>query len=534
MNWFNNDSFENLLREKTDEFSLYPSRRVWSSLYNNLHPGSRWPSRAVSMALLSLLLILGHLNSNHPSSKSRINQAQAHSAVYNTSAKPMQSNTGTVSAIVRANYSASLVNNVAGNSATRGFTSTYIPTKTATNSTSLLANHQPLNHRISLHPVVIQNAIRKQQAQSQQQVNIVQAERADAGSTTINRSNAQASSTTLEELDLANDGANLATATDIDYEISDNKNQAMDADLDLRLLTNESELAKSSVAENRSETFRRWRNQWSSRFPKEADLSYMDQAVERHRKRQAFRQKLSWTVWGTPSLVYRSLTYAPLAVAPVASTLVAPEPLNPEIDRSVQQQASWGFEAGAGFKFEFARRLRVSAGIQANYTRYNIEAYQNPHPVATTLTMNDFRTGTHYEVLRTTKYTNGYGMDQTTLHNQTLQASLPIGLEYRLIGKQRFQWYVGTGIQPTFLVNGKAYLISSDRRNYIEESGMIRRWNVNASFETYISYTGSNGLIWQVGPQFRRQLFSTNVRQYAVEELLNSYGIKIGVSKPLR
>jgi hypothetical protein len=93
---------------------------------------------------------------------------------------------------------------------------------------------------------------------------------------------------------------------------------------------------------------------------------------------------------------------------------------------------------------------------------------------------------------------------------------------------------VGTGIQPTLLVNGKAYLISSDRRNYIEESGMLRRWNVNASFETYVSYTGKNGLIWQVGPQFRRQLFSTNVRQYAVEELLNSYGIKVGISKPLR
>ena len=511
MNRFNDDSFERLLREKTDEFRLYPNRRVWSSLYNNLHPGSRWPSRAVSIGLLSLLFVLGHLNSNHHRITARTHQVAAEQKLLRSIQAERTTNARIFTTAITTEQEADAVK---------------VSVKAKPTSHPL---YQPSNS-LNLNPIALRNAIRKQQAKAAVNVKRGETDWAEVNSSSVPKSVVDVVASTANVLERNID----AEATELNF--TESASELAVAKESSNSISRNSELStiKSTVTENESATYRRWRNQWSSLYPKESDLSYMDQVAERQRRKRAFRQNLSWTIWGTPSLVYRSLNYAPLPVTPVASAVVTPEPLNPEIDRSVQQQASWGFEAGAGFKFEFARRLRVSAGLQANYTRYNIEAFQNPHPVATTLTMNNYRTGTHYEVLRTTKYTNGYGMDQTTLHNQTLQASLPIGLEYRLIGKQRLQWYVGTGIQPTLLVNGKAYLISSDRRNYIEESGMLRRWNINASVETYVSYTGRNGLIWQIGPQFRRQLFSTNVRQYAVEELLNSYGIKIGVSKPLR
>jgi hypothetical protein len=552
MNRFNNDSFERMLREKTDEFRLYPSRKVWSSLYNNLHPGSRWPSRAVSIGLLSLLLVLGHLNSKHQIGEhlqqTKIDDLASHSR--SEAIAFIQPNEPVGSRPSQTEREDTI-------SKSQLFQH-FIPASSAP-ATGLYSID-----KISLMPVALQNAIREQRNRVARRIKL----QPGAGISVADRGGDAAvttpvhvaiTTTTQHPVFAASSAMEAGRNTVVMPEqistrpsdvqgITPNNTAELGLDSPSAQQTNsvENELPSTSapnsvlesaakiVREHDQKTYSRWRQNWSSRFPTEPDLSYMDQVAERQRKRQAFLQKLSWTVWGTPSLVYRSLTYAPLPTTPVASTAVAPEPLNPEIDRSVQQQASWGFEVGGGFKLEFARRLRVSAGIQANYTRYNIQAYQNAHPVATTLTMNNFRTGTQYEVLRTTKFTNGYGMDEITLHNQTLQASLPIGLEYRIIGKQRIQWYVGTGIQPTLLVNGKAYLISSDRRNYIEESGMLRRWNVNASFETYVSYTGKNGLIWQVGPQFRRQLFSTNVRQYAVEELLNSYGIKVGISKPLR
>ncbi|MES2430640.1 MAG: hypothetical protein V4556_06850 [Bacteroidota bacterium] len=56
------DNFERMLREKADEFKMYPSARVWHSIYNNIHPGRRWPSMTMSVVLVALLLLVGYTN----------------------------------------------------------------------------------------------------------------------------------------------------------------------------------------------------------------------------------------------------------------------------------------------------------------------------------------------------------------------------------------------------------------------------------------------------------------------------------------
>ena len=61
---FYNDNIEHLLKEKSDEFRMYPSKRVWHSIYNDLHPGRKWPSIAVGMLLIIALLLIGYLNTN--------------------------------------------------------------------------------------------------------------------------------------------------------------------------------------------------------------------------------------------------------------------------------------------------------------------------------------------------------------------------------------------------------------------------------------------------------------------------------------
>ena len=98
------------------------------------------------------------------------------------------------------------------------------------------------------------------------------------------------------------------------------------------------------------------------------------------------------------------------------------------------------------------------------------------------------------------------------------------------MGNEKIQWNIGATIQPTFIAGGNNYLISSDKRNYVKEPSLLNKWNLNAGLETFITLK-SNGLTWQVGPQFRTQLFSTNSKQYIVEERLLNYGIKLGVSK---
>ena len=63
------DNFELLLRERSDEFKMYPTKRIWHSIYNNIHPGRKWPSIAMSITLIAILLLFGYLNTNNKTLK---------------------------------------------------------------------------------------------------------------------------------------------------------------------------------------------------------------------------------------------------------------------------------------------------------------------------------------------------------------------------------------------------------------------------------------------------------------------------------
>ena len=61
------DNFELLLKERSDEFKMYPTKRIWHSIYNNIHPGRKWPSIAMSITLIAILLysLISQLNCNN-------------------------------------------------------------------------------------------------------------------------------------------------------------------------------------------------------------------------------------------------------------------------------------------------------------------------------------------------------------------------------------------------------------------------------------------------------------------------------------
>src|SRR5205085_8512697 len=65
---FHTDDFERLLREKSNEFRMYPSKRIWHSVYNNIHPGRKWPSVAMSILLITALFLVGYLNTKNTNS----------------------------------------------------------------------------------------------------------------------------------------------------------------------------------------------------------------------------------------------------------------------------------------------------------------------------------------------------------------------------------------------------------------------------------------------------------------------------------
>jgi hypothetical protein len=62
---YNDNSFEKWLKHHTDDFVLYPKKKVWYSIYNNIHPARKWPSIGTSIILLACLFWLGATNTGN-------------------------------------------------------------------------------------------------------------------------------------------------------------------------------------------------------------------------------------------------------------------------------------------------------------------------------------------------------------------------------------------------------------------------------------------------------------------------------------
>lgn len=71
---FDMTNFEQSLKDHADQFFIVPSRRIWTGLYNNLHPGSKWPSFAMGLVFILTLVSIGHLNSPESRNARQITQ----------------------------------------------------------------------------------------------------------------------------------------------------------------------------------------------------------------------------------------------------------------------------------------------------------------------------------------------------------------------------------------------------------------------------------------------------------------------------
>jgi hypothetical protein len=122
---------------------------------------------------------------------------------------------------------------------------------------------------------------------------------------------------------------------------------------------------------------------------------------------------------------------------------------------------------------------------------------------------------------------------QATLYNDYFQIAAPIGFELRVLGNERLQFNIGASLQPTYLLNTNAYVVTSDYTSYTKEPSVFRRWNLSGGVEAFLSYQ-TGPIRWQFGPEFRYQLFSSyNSGPYPISENLRGYGLKIGITKPL-
>jgi hypothetical protein len=520
---FDIEDFEQLLKERSDEFKMYPTKRVWYSIYNNIHPGKKWPSVAMSVTLIAILLLVGYLNTDnkgiHMATTHSIQTAKAvaedvsssfsnpfleKNAIYSqntekisgTNATLLNSNTLYNKISEENNLSFDFIsrnNREEANSPTNVFDNVVPP--------SLPAKH----NLVVVEPVTINKRT------------AITSIDMDFSFTVIVNENSQS----------AKDEKNNFP-TDISGDIQTEKNiqptqsYPVNAVVVLAALT-EFECKKNNIfnAPNTSSIYNHEdvALEEVNIIPNEDKAWVENYALYNRPAPKKWAGKLRSQFYITPSVIYRQLK----------NTVTTDQDINNEIT----QYPGLGLELGAGIMYPLSDWLKVKTGLQLNFTRYNANGFGNTHPSATSITLNT-STGHHYQVLRSTPYSNYEGITPLRLHNETFQISLPVGMDIKLVGAEKLQWNIGATIQPTYVFAGKSYLISSDKKNYVKETGMLNRWNVNAGFETYISYKTNNGVTLQFGPQFRMQLYTTNKIEYSIQEKLTNYGFKFGISKLIK
>ena len=522
-NNFNIDDFERLIKDRSDEFKMYPSKKVWYSIYNNIHPGKKWPSIATCISLISTLLLIGFLNTNSDNKTFEISSNQ--SLLTNKDIAPstlLFSNFSTPFLEITPSKATSFLNLFEDKNA-QFF---YLSPISNNNKAIIIASKSISNNYLTTTPnyknITLKNTGSKEVISQNTNPLII----SDLYSTASKLSNI------LSEFKAANNNLHSIFKKDIELIALKNSLNNNSNGLSLIRIPNEENVKNGEINENGILTI--FNNKIDTVKQNEINtkkitkeirlLSDVEKAwVENYAMHNRpipknWRGKLGWQIYITPSIVYRTLK----------NTM----PNELDINNSIIQKPSLGLEIGGGIISTIFKGVKVKTGLQLNFTRYNAEAYENSHPVATSITVHT-TSGQSFQESRSTPYSNIDGISPVKLHNETFQISIPMGMDVKLVQFNNLQWSIGATIQPSYIIGGKSYLISSDKRNYIKETSLLNKWNLDAGFETFISYK-TNGFTLQFGPQFRKQLFTTNNKNYFIQEYLTNYGFKFGISKLIK
>lgn len=241
------------------------------------------------------------------------------------------------------------------------------------------------------------------------------------------------------------------------------------------------------------------------------------------------RKRISWQLYFAPTISYRKLSANKSYKHPsaFADPITYPFTSLTDVNKAVTHKPDMGLELGFATRYPLTKNLKLRGGLQFNINRYDIKAFvYNGEQATINLNGGD---GTN-SVTAWTNYRNYNGYKSDWLKNFYFSVSAPIGAEVTLFGNQKTSFGVAGTIQPTYILSDRAYLISTDYKNYAKVPWLIRNLNVNTSFETFINYTSRNNTRWQVGPQVRYQVLSSFQNKYPVRENLFDFGLKVGVT----
>ena len=472
---YNNRDFEQFVKQSTDQYRMYPSEKVWRGVHTALHGRRRW---YYGMGLALLLLTSGAVTWVMLSSDNRdqailqpITENQTATAAAN---KPMKQPDILNPKTVKANHKINIPFAV-----TNDMQAEFLREENELVSTRVTENNnlsQPVTVNI---PLATNNNL-----------SIISREIAIHKSISIPLAvQEQASSQRIED-------NNLATANTI---LTTNPAPAPTIE------------SPNPEAEKKAEV-------------KETYPLTIESVINIYQRK---RKKLTWQAYFTPTISYRRLTENKYFLE--ANRNTGPGYLYiPDINSAVKHKPDMGLNLGITAGYPVSRRLKFTAGLQFNISKYDIQASYTYQPEQATVALNTGYWG-NSTVTASTNYRNYIGSKENWLRNLYFSASLPIGADFVIKGtNEKPGLGVAATIQPIYLLDNNAYLISTDYKNYVVIPSLINQWNIGASIETYAGYT-TGKLRWKIGPQVRYQFGSSFQKTYPVKEHLFDFGLKVGV-----
>lgn len=457
-----NGNFEHFLREKADQYKLYPSERVWAAVNDKLHPRKKWPY-AVVAAIFIGLGIGGNIHDSFIAGGSKSEHALALSSqTIKDGAHPTQ--------LTQTNPGSGLNTGVSHR----------------------LPQTEPTEARIPGLEVVHKNTAAE-----------IEDTRADHGNTLRPVPMIPATVDEYRQVPSAEDRGSIVTAPSSSQLESGS------------LAMNDQVHLLATVSRKRSSSDSKLITGGRKDAPKTTAIRVL----------KPYKNMFGLQFYVAPSVSYRRLSGHGIKTLNSAGGYYS---YSDDVNHVVDQSSMTGVEAGAAVVFSMNKKLRFKTGLQFNMAQYKVNAY--PHS-AELVPMTAAGIG-HSQINAISIYRSVGTDNRSTLLNQRMMLSIPIGAEWTLLNRKNVQFNVAGSIQPTYVINNQSYMVSSDLKNYAQSPTLYRHFNLNTGFEAFITFrTGATK--WNVGPQVRYQLLSSFRKEYPISENLLDYGIKVGMTRTL-
>ncbi len=250
------------------------------------------------------------------------------------------------------------------------------------------------------------------------------------------------------------------------------------------------------------------------------------------------KNKAYWQIYISPTENLRMVSggngFNPKSNPTAASGAAGSQPAPANVKTPANLLRNIGFEAGGSFLYRLTRTVSVKAGLQFNYSRLSFNSHSGGAAgAALTPGPNGNFGGAIDSSGNLASAPVASAQSRQILHDEYFQLSAPVGLEFRVWGNDRLQVNFAATVQPTYLLNTNAYQMAAESNDFIKSPAIFRKWNVDGGAEAYVSYR-TGGFHLQVGPEFRYQFLSSYSVQFPLRENLASYGLKIGIIKAIR